>query len=200
MSEDFSEDFVLEDEEVSEGSGRSFLITAGALIGVFIILAGCLLGYVVLQQNDSSQANEATRVFITNTNATTAAENALVEQTRQALEEQEAIAEVEAEATNQAIATAEAEEAALPATSTPEPEETEVDAAATEAAREAAIADAAATATAEAAAAGGDGSSTGDGDGATTLPETGIEVWLIAAGALGLIAVLFVSRRLRTSQ
>jgi hypothetical protein len=40
MSEEFSEDFVIEEEE---SSSRSFLIIAGLLIGVFILIAACTL-------------------------------------------------------------------------------------------------------------------------------------------------------------
>jgi hypothetical protein len=46
----------------------------------------------------------------------------------------------------------------------------------------------------------GTGTDTGSaGDGATTLPETGVEIWLISVVAFGMIALLVVSRRLRTS-
>jgi len=225
MSEDFSDDFVIEEEEENEGSNRSFLITAGGLIGVFIILAGCLLTYVLVQQQrDSRQSEIDERVSV---NATTEANNQIVEATSQAIEEQNRIAEASALATREAEATRDAEIAALPPTSTPEPEGPDAaDLAATAAANalattvaEQAQENAAATATAEALAGVGDGSGTGDGsngtggndgngsgldtgsagDGATTLPETGVEVWLISIVAFGMIALLVVSRRLRTS-
>ncbi|MGD2078783.1 MAG: hypothetical protein PVH18_10390, partial [Chloroflexota bacterium] len=120
MSEDYSDDFVIEDEEETAGSNRSFLVSAGALIGIFIILAACLLSYAVIQQQ--RDANEAEIAEIESINATTEANNQIIEQTRQAVEEQQAVAEAEAAATADALATQEAEAAALPPTSTPEPE------------------------------------------------------------------------------
>ncbi len=221
MSEDFSQDFVIEEEEDSGGSSRSFLIGAGALIGVFIILAGCLLTYVLLQQRGDS--NAAQRAEIESINATTEANNQIIELTNQAQEAQQALAQQSAQATAEAIGTADAQVAELPATSTPEVQETtaadaqatseaEAAAATTAAQEAAATAEADATATAEALATAADASGTGDtgtggtgsageatgGDTATALPQTGVEVWLIAAAAMGLIALLFIARRLRT--
>ena len=79
MSEEFSEDFVIEEEETSS---RSFLIIAGSLIGVFILIAACALAYIVLQrgQTQGEIAN------IEAANATTEAQNALVTQTVEAIE------------------------------------------------------------------------------------------------------------------
>jgi hypothetical protein len=222
MSEDFSEDFVIEGEE--EGSGRPFLITAGALIGVFIVIAACFLVYVVTQQrSDSGTSAEATRITIQN--ATTNAQNAIVEQTRVAVETRDVLAQLADEATAEAIATADAEVAVLPPTSTPvvqeaavvdtqataEAEQAAADAEAT-ATAEAMAAEADATATADALAAASSGSGTGEagqsgessgaeatGNTTTALPQTGVEVWLIAVIAMGMIALVFISRRLRTS-
>ena len=130
MSEDFSDDFVIEDEE-SEGSGRSFLITAGALIGVFILLAGCVLTYVLLNSRSESESSAATREAIEIQNATIEAQNAIVEQTRAAVEDAALIAEAEADATAEAEATRAAEIASLPPTRTPVPELSAADIAAT---------------------------------------------------------------------
>jgi cobalamin biosynthesis Mg chelatase CobN len=218
MSDDYSEDFVIEEAEDGGGSSRPFLIAAGALIGVFIILAGCLLSYVLIQRRGDSNAAEVAR--IESINATTEANNQIVEQTRQAIDEQQALAQEQAQATAEAIATADAVAAAeLPATSTPEVQEaTAADAQATSEAETAAATAEAATAEAEAAAASADATATAEamaaaeaagnsnsdvsgvtgGDTSTALPETGVEVWLIAAAAMGLIALLYIARRLRT--
>ena len=199
MSEEFSDDFVIEEDE---SANRSFLIAAGSLIGVFIILAACLLSYVLLQrgqvQDEVSQ--------IESQNATTEAQNALVTQTVVAMETQSVEAEIEAEAAEIATVEAESElatasfeqlltqEAQVP-TDTPVPTEVvqQPEAAATETPMPTLVV-------------GGDGTGSGTGGLATpiapgageTLPETGIGVWGIAVAGFGLLAVLVFARRLRT--
>jgi len=75
MSEEFSDDFVVEDEEESS---RPFLIAAGSLILIFIIIGGVLLAFILNQQRDQSDENEARLA----TNEAILASNALV-RTRQ---------------------------------------------------------------------------------------------------------------------
>jgi LPXTG-motif cell wall-anchored protein len=75
MSEDFSDDFIIEEEE--EGANRTFLIIAGSLVGIFILIIGCVLLYAFL--NRGGNANEIAE--IETANAQTAIENARVTQT-----------------------------------------------------------------------------------------------------------------------
>jgi len=200
MSEEFSDDFVVEEEE---SANRSFLIAAGSLIGVFIILAACLLVYVLMQRG---QEQSDAIAQIESQNATTEAQNALVTQTVEAQETQSALAVLESE-----NATAEAErlmtaltaeavqtQEALP-TATPPPTQVvqQPEAAATD------------TPMPTLASGGnaGNGSGTGTGGLATpitpgageTLPQTGISIWGFAIAGLGLLAVLVLARRLRTA-
>lgn len=196
MSEEFSDDFVIEEEDTAN---RSFLIAAGSLIGVFILLAACLLAYVLMQRGQVQ--DEVAQIEAQN--ATTEAQNALVTQTVEALETQQALIEIEAEnATAEAeilmaTLTVEAMETleALP-TETPVP--TEVIQQPTPTATNTAI---------PTLVLGGGGDGDGTGALATpitpgageTLPQTGISVLGIAVAGLGLVAVLIVARRLRTS-
>ena len=65
FSDDFSDDFVVEDEEES---GRPFLIAAGSLILIFIIISGVLLAFILSQQSEQSDevaAREATNTLPT---------------------------------------------------------------------------------------------------------------------------------------
>lgn len=193
MSEEFSDDFVIEEEDTAN---RSFLIAAGSLIGVFILLAACLLVYVLMQRGEVQ--DEVAQIEAQN--ATTQAQNALVTRTVEALETQQALAEIESER-----ATAEAENLnatmtaeailTLQAEPTETPTPTEV------------IQQPTSTATNTPVptlvlGGGGDGDALvtpitpGAGE---TLPQTGINIWGIAAVALGLVAVLLVARRLRTN-
>ena len=194
MSEEFSDDFVIEEEDTAN---RSFLIAAGSLIGVFILLAACLLAYVLLQRGEVQ--DEVAQIEAQN--ATTQAQNALVTQTVEALETQQALAEIEAE-----NATAEAE--SLMATLTVEAMET-LEALPTETPVPTEVVqqpEPTATNTPIPTLVLGGG---GDGSGALatpitpgageTLPQTGISVWGIALAGLGLLVVLIVARRLRTS-
>lgn len=195
MSEEFSDDFVIEEEDTAN---RSFLIAAGSLIGVFILLAACLLAYVLLQRG---QVQDEV-ALIEAQNATTQAQNALVTQTVEALETQRASAEIES-----ANATAEADRLmatmtveaiqTLEAVPTDTPTPTEV------------VQQPTATGTntpIPTLVLGGGGEGGGTGALATpitpgageTLPQTGISIVGIAAVGLGLVALLIVARRLRT--
>jgi cytoskeletal protein RodZ len=184
MSEDFSEDFVVEEEE--EGANRSFLILAGALIGVFILIVGCVLVYLLLQRGDRQDAIAK----IESENATTEAGNLLVTQTVQALQTE--AARPPDTPTTEPTVTATATPV-LP-TNTPVVQQTE--AAETE--------EPATSPTATSSQVGGGsiapttvpGNSGGGGD---TLPQTGLSAWTLVIGAIGLLALLLVARRLRTS-
>jgi LPXTG-motif cell wall-anchored protein len=196
MSEEFSDDFVIEEEDTAN---RSFLIAAGSLIGVFILLAACLLVYVLMQRGEVQ--DEVAQIEAQN--ATTQAQNALVTQTVEALETQQALAEIESER-----ATAEAE--SLMATQTVEAMET-MEALPTETPTPTEVVQQP-TSTATntpvptlVLGGGGDGDGTGalvtpitPGAG-ETLPQTGISILGIAAVGLGLVAILIVARRLRTN-
>jgi LPXTG-motif cell wall-anchored protein len=196
MSEEFSDDFVIEEEDTAN---RSFLIAAGSLIGVFILLSACLLVYVLMQRTETQDEV----ALIEAQNATTQAQNALVTQTVEAIETQQALVEIEAER-----ATAEAE--SLNATMTVEAIET-LEAIPTETPTPTEVVQQpspTATNTPIPTLVLGGG---GDGDGAgalatpitpgagETLPQTGINVWGIALVGLGLLALLIVARRLRTN-
>ncbi len=180
MSEEYSDEFVIEEEEPAN---RSFLILAGSLIGVFIILAACLLAYVLMQRN---QQNEAV-AQIEAQNATTEAQNAMVTQTVAALQTQAAMptdtptprptepptnTPVPSPTATQVVQQPEA----APPTNTPLPSPTQ-----------------------ELVPGGGGTITPVAPGGGETLPQTGVSVWGIAAAGLGLIAVLFVARRLRAN-
>lgn len=200
MSEEFSEDFVIEEEE---SSSRSFLIIAGSLIGIFILIAACTLGYILLQRGQT----QSEIASIESANATTEAQNALVTQTVHAMETEAArpteeptdapteAATEEATPPPDAVGTAEVEQPATeePGSALPELEQT-------------------ATAQAEAASTSVVGSgegqptetplpggSTAPGTEPETLPETGLSLWGILAIGAVLIALLLFARRLRTS-
>lgn len=196
MSEEFTDDFVIEEEDTAN---RSFLIAAGSLIGVFILLAACLLTYVLMQRG---QVQDEV-ALIEAQNATTQAQNALVTQTVEALETQQALAEIESE-----NATAEAE--SFIATMTVEALET-LEAQPTETPRPTEVVQqpspTATNTPIPTLVLGGGGDGDGTGALATpitpgageTLPQTGINIMGIAVAGLGLAVLLIVARRLRTS-
>ena len=196
MSEEFSDDFVTEEEDTAN---RSFLIAAGSLIGVFILLSACLLAYVLMQRGDVQDEV----ALIEAQNATTEAQNALVTQTVEALETQQALVEIEADR-----ATAEAE--SLMATLTVEAMET-IEAQPTETPTPTEVVQQPSPTETNTPiptlVLGGGGEGDGTGALATpitpgageTLPQTGISVWGIAVAGLALVAVLIIARRLRTS-
>lgn len=204
MSEEFSDDFVIEEEE--ESSGRSFLIIAGSLIGIFILIAACTLAFIVLQRGQT----QSEIAEIESANATTEAQNALVTQTVQAMETE--AARPTEEPTELPTETATVEPTQGPdvvETSAVEGVETEEPEAALPEADQTATAEAEATST-SVVGSGGDGGEQQTatpipGTGTTpetapeTLPETGLSIWGILALALGMIALLLFARRLRTS-
>jgi hypothetical protein len=209
MSEEFSEDFEIEEEE-EESSSRSFLIIAGSLIGVFILIAACTLAYIVLQRGQTQDEIAS----IESANATTEAQNALVTQTVQAMETEAARPTEEPIALPPEAATE--EPAQLPeAVDTPEVEQPAVEQTAAAVVEQTTAAEAAQTASAEAEAEGtsvvgtdggqatatplpGGSGSTPSESGPETLPETGLSIWGILGLGLGLIAILLIARRLRT--
>lgn len=192
MSEEFSDDFVLE-EEADAGASRSFLIAAGSMILIFIILAGILLVYFIGQRGEESDQVAAAEA----TNQAILAQNALVTQTVAA---QQTIA---AQPTNTPVPPT-----AVPPTSTPElvptREQVAPEAAATEETGEGgAVSDADATATASADATATAGALVAAASptpmpGSDQLPQTGASTWVIAVAVVGLVALLVIARRLRT--
>jgi LPXTG-motif cell wall-anchored protein len=183
MSEDFSEDFVLEEEE--EGANRSFLILAGALIGVFILIVGCVLVFLLLQRGERQDAIAK----IESENATTEAGNALVTQTVQALQTEAARPTDTPTIEPTATATA----TPVPPTDTPVVQQPT--AVVTE------ELEPSPTATSALAGGGSIAPTTvpgNSGGGSETLPQTGFSAWALVVGAIGLMAVLLVARRLRT--
>lgn len=200
MSEEFSEDFVIEEEETSS---RSFLIIAGSLIGVFILIAACTLGYILLQRGQTQDEIAG----IESANMTTEAQNALVTQTVQAMETEAARPTEEPTALPTEAAPAGSTEIAE-SVGTPEVEQPTTES------PDATLPEADQTATAEAEAAstsvvGTDGSQATEtplpGGGTApetapeTLPETGLSIWGILGIGAVLIALLLFARRLRTS-
>lgn len=207
MSEEFSDDFIIEEEE--QGANRTFLIIAGSLVGLLILIVACVAIFALLNRSDNADQIAA----IETENAETAAQNARVTETIIAME-----------------LTANAPTATLPPTSTPEPTDTPTaspeptdtavvstpDAEETE---EGGISEDGGTTTVTPNAAGtqifgGDGGTfgtatpisgtgaggtgAGTGSGSDTLPQTGVTT----AGAVGigllLIVVVVIARRLRT--
>ncbi len=233
MSEEFSDDFVVEDEEESS---RPFLIAAGSLILIFIIISGVLLGFILTRQKDQSDEVSAREA----TNEAILASNALVQQTADAMAVEAEIAA--AEATEKANATEEPE-VILPS-ATPELVPTrDVSSGAVDPDNPAAgsgedpgngagdgVGDGAGNNTGDGVGDGtGDGVSDGTGDGvgdgvgdgsgdsttagdalatptlapvvpeAGELPQTGLSVFGVAIAVLGMLGLLVVARRLRTT-
>ena len=202
MSEEFSDDFIIEEEE--QGANRTFLIIAGSLVGLFILIIACVAIYAFLQRDN----REGEIAEIENANATTAAQNALVTQTIIAMEM----------TANAPTSTFTPSPTPLPTdtpTATPEPTDTAV--VQTPETAEPGEGDGTLTATPNLAGTqifGGDGGTfatstpisgtgaggtgTGSGTGSDTLPQTGVTTAGAVAIGLGLIAVLFIARRLRT--
>ncbi|MGH2536080.1 MAG: hypothetical protein ACRDHL_01660, partial [Candidatus Promineifilaceae bacterium] len=81
MSEENQEAFV---EEGAAGAGRGFLVAAGLLIGIFILLTGCVLTYVLAQRGEQAQRIAEREAQ----NATIIAQNALVTLTVEAQQAQ----------------------------------------------------------------------------------------------------------------
>lgn len=208
MSEEF-EDFGVEEE-----GGRSrFGLIAGLLIATLIGIVICVAAVLFVRNNntgDTIAENSLTATAITMQNATTEARNALVTQTVIAMTEEAS------------RPTATPTDTPVPPTETPEPTSTSgptetpvVQEAGdgtgdgedgtgdgedgTPNAQGTSIFDDASGATATAIAGGGSSDGSGLGGGGDTLPDTGLGLAEALAVALGLLAVLFVARRLRFS-
>jgi LPXTG-motif cell wall-anchored protein len=204
MSEEFSDDFIIEEEE--QGANRTFLIIAGSLVGLFILIIACVALFAFLNRGDNSEEIAA----IETQNAETAATNAAVTRTVVAME-----------------LTANAPTATLPPTSTPEPtdtptatpEPTDTPVVQTPEAEETegGVSEDGGTTTVTPNVAGtqifgGDGGTfgtatpitgtgaggTGTGTGTETLPQTGVTTAGLVGIGLLLVAVVFIARRLRT--
>jgi LPXTG-motif cell wall-anchored protein len=199
MSEDYTEEFVVEEEE---GPNRRFLIIAGSLIGLFIIIAACTLGYFIIQgggDGDDEVTDEAVAIRLTE-NAQTNAENTRVVQTIEALTREAAAAPEDTPTPRPTLAP----------TNTPV---SEVEAAPPSATSPAdATADAEGTATSEAEAAPpGEGTeqdtptptlapvTPAAPTGGDELPQTGFETVSLVAAALVLVSLLLIARRLRSN-
>jgi outer membrane biosynthesis protein TonB len=199
MSDEFNEDFVVEEGEAAgatEAAGRTFLILAGSLIGIFIIIAACILGVALVQRNQ--QADEIAQREAEN--ATIIAQNALVTQTVQAQQTEAA------RPTNTPLPSPTPLPTSTPLPPTVEPTDTPVVAVEsvrqTEEAQQTAAAEQTATGVAIAAALQTPTSTpvaAAGGDGSGQLPATGLSTWTLVVAALGFFGLLFLARRLRTS-
>jgi LPXTG-motif cell wall-anchored protein len=211
MSEDFSDDFIIEEEE--EGANRTFLIIAGSLVGVFILIILCVALFAILNRTDTSNQIAA----IETENAETAAQNARVTETIVAME-----------LTDQAPTATFTPSPTTPPTNTPTalPEPTETAVVQTPGAEEPeatgiSLDGGTTTVTpnpdetpniAGTQIFGGDGGvfvtgtpitgtgagGTGSGSGSETLPQTGVTTVGLVAIGLMLIVGIVVARRLRT--
>jgi hypothetical protein len=151
---------------------------------------GCVL-VIALVQRGQTQDEIAE---IENANATTEAENAFVTQTVQALQTEAARPTETPTVRPTSTSTA----TAVPPTNTPVVSQPE-----TEATKDPNLEEPSPTATTVLGGGGAIGPTTVPGTGNTgggeTLPETGLAPWTIIIGALGLLAILIVARRLRTT-
>jgi LPXTG-motif cell wall-anchored protein len=208
MSEEFSDDFIIEEEE--QGANRTFLIIAGSLVGLFILIIACVALFAVLNGGDGNADQVAT---IEAENATTIAQNARVTETIVAME----LTQNAPTATSPPTDTPEPTDTA---TATPEPTDTSVvqtpDAGTvvtgTVGVETPGVSEDGGTTTVTPNAAGtqifGDSGGTfgtvtpisgaGTGAGTDTLPQTGVTTAGMVGIGLLLIAVIFVARRLRT--
>lgn len=200
MSEEFSDDFIIEEEE--QGANRTFLIIAGSLVGLFILIIACVALFAFL-----NRSNDAAEIAAIETaNAETAAQNARVTETIIAME-------LTANAPTATYTPSPTSPPTNTPTATPEPTDTAV----VQTPETAEPGDGDLTATPNLAGTqifGGDGGTfgtstpisgtgaggtgTGTGSGTDTLPQTGITTVGIVAVGLLLVVVLFVARRLRT--
>ncbi len=202
---DLFEEFVIEEEETP--SNRPFLLAAGGLIAIFVLALLCLGVYQIFfngSEDPTAVADNgiaATATSISATNEAIETQNAFDTQTLAAME----LTSQAPTATPTLAPTNTPQPSPTPtATATPviqtegegeEPEATSV------------FEEEELTATPEEAGAGeGDDGSATSGDIAgsnantgETLPQTGISVWGGLSAALGLLLIILVSRRLRTS-
>ncbi len=226
MSEDFSDDFIIEEEE--QGANRTFLLIAGSLVGLLILILLCVGLFAVLNRSNNADQIAA----IETENAETAAQNARVTETIVALE----LTGVAAELTAQAPTPTFTPSPTTEPTDTPEPTETSVvqtpetgegegEAEATGISLDGGTTTVTPdpnetpnvagtqifggdggtfgtatpiTGTGAGGSGTGSGSGSGSGTGSETLPQTGVTtVGLVAIGLLLIVGVI-VSRRLRT--
>jgi LPXTG-motif cell wall-anchored protein len=196
MSEEFSDDFIIEEEE--QGANRTFLIIAGSLVGLFILIIACVAIYAFLNRAD----NTAEIAAIETANAETELQNARVTETIESME-------LTASAPT---ATSTPSPTPLPTdtpTATPEPTDTAV----VQTPETAEPGDGTLTVTPNLAGTqifGGEGGTFGTstpisgtgtggtGTGTDTLPQTGVTTAGAVAIGLLLVVVLVVARRLRT--
>lgn len=213
MSEDYSDDFIIEEEE--EGANRTFLIIAGSLVGLLILILSCVALVSFLNRGD----NSAQIAEIEAANATTAAENARVTETIVAME-------LTAQAPTATFTPSPSPEPSNTPTATPAPTDTPVvqtpgtsEAGGGEEGGGISLDGGTTTVTPNAAGtqifggdggtfvtgtpisgtgAGGTGTGTGTGSGSETLPQTGISTVGLVAIGLFLVFGVVVARRLRT--
>lgn len=208
MSEEFSDDFIIEEEE--QGANRTFLIIAGSLVGLFIAIIACVALFAFLNRGDPER--DAEIAAIETQNAITLATNIAVT---------EAIIQTANAPTNTPEPT-DTPEPTNTSTSTPEPTETSVVQTPEETTVvtgtvgiETPISEDGGTTTVTPNAAGtqifgGDGGTfgtatpiTGTGAGGTgaggdTLPQTGVSTAALVGIGFLLVVGIFVARRLRT--
>lgn len=194
MSEEFSDDFIIEEEE--EGANRTFLIIAGSLVGLFILIIACVVIFALINQDDNTDEIAA----IETENALTATENARVTETIVAME-------LTAQAPTATFTPSPTPPPTDTPTATPEPTDTPVvQTPETEEGTTTATPNLAGTQIfgdgggfGTSTPISGTGLGTGTGTGTETLPETGVTTAGLIGIALLLIAVVVIARRLRTS-
>lgn len=178
------------------GQATPFAILVAALLGVFVLALLCTGGVLYFRNGDQAEEIGATSTAIAQANATTLAQNAQVTQTIAALETEAARPTNTPTATPQPTDTPTATNTPLP-TDTPVVEETEV--AAGEATPTPNIFGTSIFQNGGATPVTGVDTGTGTGTGGGTLPQTGIGLGTGIAAAFGLLMLLFMARRLRTS-
>jgi hypothetical protein len=195
MSEEFLplDEDEFEDEEA--GANRNFLVIAGSLVGVLILITICVLAIAFLRRDGGTDDAAATIIA---QNATTEADNLLITQTIQAMETDAARPTDTPVPTNTVLPTNTPSPTVAP-TDTPVVQPPEGDG------EEVGGGDATGTPIAEATSIFQGGtfdtptplSGTGTGDG--TLPQTGVGTAGAVLVALALLGILVISRRLRTN-
>lgn len=189
-----TEDFIIEEEhEEASNNRRPFLIAVGILLSIFILAAICSATLLYTRDGKPTNGDAAAIAAIETTNAEIAVTNAAVTQTIAARETEKARPSDTPvpPPTNTPIPT-----------NTPQPTDTPVVGQAEEG-------EETATPNLSGTSAFSDGSAnntptpipglSGSTGGNDSLPQTGIETWGALVAGLGLIAVLFFARRLRSS-
>jgi uncharacterized membrane protein YgcG len=213
MADDYTDDF-MEDEEEGNGAGRPFMIIAGILLGIFLLTLMCIAAFAMTSRN--GQQDLVAEIEMTN--EAIASQNLLVTQTVAAMQTEAA------RPTDEPTATPTEIPPTPTVTATPTPTETPVvqppngdNGDNGDGNGDNGDGDGNGNGNGDGTGSGGSGEVTegtrifsGGGAGAgtptpvatppggsTTLPETGLELWAIILGALGLMAVLFIVRQLR---